>query len=319
MDVEEAAVMEEIIYVALGRETAKNKSNLIWVIDNSQGNKICIVLVHQTPQMIPVLGTRFDAATVDEELVRAYREKQKAKTEKILDEYLTICLKKGVHAEKLCVETPDSIEKRLVQMITENKVRKFIMGAAADKHYSTYCIFGFTCFFLLFILKLTLVCSICRKMEELRSRKAIFVCHYAPPSCHIRFICKGHLIHTRDGRRDEVRALSALLYDFQRLVSSRSSSSSYMLSESSKGKSEVEEEEDEERTSRASSSQSDGTLSYSGGSEASSPSTTDEKSNHSSPPTTLPCGGMGLGMISFMIHSTKLWHKRAIKNHKQCE
>ncbi|CAH8303047.1 unnamed protein product [Eruca vesicaria subsp. sativa] len=294
MEVEEAAVMEEIIYVALGRETAKNKSNLIWVIDNSQGNKICIVLVHQTPQMIPVLGTRFDAATVDEELVRAYREKQKAKTDKILDEYLTICLKKGVHAEKLCVETLNSIEKGLVQMITEYKVRKFIMGAAADKHYST-------------------------KMEELRSRKAIFVCHYAPPSCHIRFICKGHLIHTRDGRRDEVRALSALLYDFQRLVSSRSSSSSYMLSESSKGKSEVEEEEDEERTSRASSSQSDGTLSYSGGSEASSPSTIDEKSNHSSPPASLPCGGMGLGMISFMIHSTKLWHKRAIKNHKQCE
>lgn len=42
------------------------------------------------------MGTKFDAATVDEELVRAYREKQKAKTEKILDEYLSICLRKGV-------------------------------------------------------------------------------------------------------------------------------------------------------------------------------------------------------------------------------
>ncbi|KAL0756646.1 hypothetical protein Bca101_094314 [Brassica carinata] len=249
-----AAVMEEVIYVAVGRETAKNKSNLTWAIDNSQGNKICIVLVHQPPHMIPVLGTRFDAATVDEELVIAYREKQKAKTDKILDEYLRICLKKGVHAEKLCVEM-DSIEKGIVKMIHENKVRKLIMGATADKHYST------------------------------------------------------------KGRMDEVRALSALLSHFQRLVSSRSSSNSDMLSGSSKAKSEVEEEEG---TSRTSSSRSVGTLSYSGGSEAS-PSVTEDKSNHSSPPPSLPCTGMGLGMISILIHSTKLWHKRAIQNHKLCE
>lgn len=111
------------------------------------------------------MGTKFDAATVDEELVRAYREKQKAKTEKILDEYLRICLQKGVctklytytyicdmkfppflrrlvlqiQAEKMCVEM-DSIEKGIVQMISENRVRKFIMGAAADKQYSTYCV-----------------------------------------------------------------------------------------------------------------------------------------------------------------------------------
>lgn len=130
---EEVAVMEERIYVAVGNETAKNKSNLTWAIDNSDGNKICIVLVHQPAQMIPVckfflspftpttpkvhrfngcvmkqslksfflpflspVGTKFHAATVDEELVRTYREKQKAKTEKILDEYLRICLQKGV-------------------------------------------------------------------------------------------------------------------------------------------------------------------------------------------------------------------------------
>jgi hypothetical protein len=35
----------------------------------------------------------------------------------------------------------NSIEKGIVQMISENKVRKFIMGAASDKHFSTYCVF----------------------------------------------------------------------------------------------------------------------------------------------------------------------------------
>ncbi|KFK35330.1 hypothetical protein AALP_AA5G270900 [Arabis alpina] len=291
---EEGAVMEERIYVALGKEVAKNKSNLTYVIDNSHGSKICIVLVHQPAQWIPVLGTKFDATTVDEELVKAYREKQKAKTEKILDEYLSICRRKGVQAEKMCVET-NSIEKGIVQMISEKKVRKFIMGAAADKHYST-------------------------KMEDLslRSKKAIFVCQHASATCHIRFICKGHLVHTREARMDEVRALSSLLSDFQRLVSSsQSRTNSDMHSGSSKGKSEREEEEEEgeEKTSRTSSSRSAGTLSYFGGSEASS-SLTDEKSSRSSPPS-LPCSGMGLGVINFLINSTKLWQRLAIQNHKQ--
>lgn len=89
---------------------------------------------------------------------------------------------------------------------------------------------------------------------------------------------------------DEVRALSSLLSDFQRLVvSSQSSKNSDMHSGTSKGKSECEEEE-EERTSRTSSCRSAGTLSYFGGSEASS-SLTEEKSNysvHSSSPPSLP-------------------------------
>lgn len=50
----EATVMDEKIYVAVGRETAKNKLNLNWALDNSEGNKICIVLVHRPAQMIPV-------------------------------------------------------------------------------------------------------------------------------------------------------------------------------------------------------------------------------------------------------------------------
>ncbi|KAG5399540.1 hypothetical protein IGI04_014147 [Brassica rapa subsp. trilocularis] len=266
---EEEEAAEERIYVAVGSETAKNKSNLTWAIDNSEGRKICIVLVHQPAQMIPVLGTKFHAATVDEELVRAYREKEKAKADKILDEYLRICLQKRVHAEKLCVEM-DSIEKGIVQMISQNRVKKFVMGAAADKHYST-------------------------KMVDLRSRKAIFVCQQASVTCHIRFVCKGHLINTREPIINEG-------------------------------------EEEEERISRTSSCRSASTSSYYGGSEASSSideasSSIDEVSsiiteetisNHSPPPS-LPCSGMGLGMITFLINSTKLLHRLAIQNQKQPE
>ncbi|CDY42502.1 BnaC04g21790D [Brassica napus] len=261
---EEEEAAEERIYVAVGNETAKNRSNLTWAIDNSEGSKICIVLIHQPAQMIPVLGTKFHAATVDEELVRAYREKEKANTDKILDEYLRICLQKRVHAEKLCVEM-DSIEKGIVQMISRNRVKKFVMGAAADKHYST-------------------------KMVNLRSRKAIFVCQQASVTCHIR---------------------EPIINEVQALLSS-----------------EVEEgEEEEERISRTSSCRSASTSSYYGGSEASSSIDIDEVSsiiteetlsNHSPPPS-LPCSGMGLGMITFLINSTKLLHRLAIQNQKQPE
>ena len=39
-----------------------------------------------------------------------------------------------------------STVKGIVQMISDNRAKKFIMGAAAYKHYSTYCVLGFTCF-----------------------------------------------------------------------------------------------------------------------------------------------------------------------------
>lgn len=42
------------------------------------------------------MGTRFEASTVDEESLRAYREKEKTKIDKILQKYLSICLYKGV-------------------------------------------------------------------------------------------------------------------------------------------------------------------------------------------------------------------------------
>ena len=32
----------------------------------------------------------------------------------------------------------DSIEKGIVEVIYQHRIRKFVMGAAADKHYSMY-------------------------------------------------------------------------------------------------------------------------------------------------------------------------------------
>ncbi|CAN6836471.1 unnamed protein product [Brassica oleracea] len=256
-------VLEEKLYVAVGREVWKNISNLMWALENSQGKKICILHIHQPSPTIPVLGTRFEASTVDEESVRAYRGKETAKTEMILQEYLSICLKKGVQAEKLCVEM-DSIEKGIVETIYQHRIRKFVMGAAADKHYSI-------------------------KMEDLKSKKANFVGQQAPATCQIHFTCKGNLIHTREARVDEVRALSVLLSDFQRLVLPQ------IRSDVQNSRSSVDTISSEVLLNDI-----------------------QEEPNDSSS-LAFPCSGMGLNMMNFLINSTKLWQKLTIQNHEHCE
>ncbi|XP_040999759.1 U-box domain-containing protein 33-like [Juglans microcarpa x Juglans regia] len=167
-----ARMIEDIIYVAVSKDVKESKSTVIWTLQNSGGKKVCIIHVHQPAQMIPMMGTKFPASSMKEQEVRAYREFERQNMQKILAEYLLICRRMGVRAEKLHTEM-DSIEKGIVELISQHGIRKLVMGAAADKHYS-------------------------RKMMDLKSKKAIYVCQQAPLSCHIQFVCKGNLIHTRE-------------------------------------------------------------------------------------------------------------------------
>ncbi|KAL0720660.1 hypothetical protein Bca4012_035259 [Brassica carinata] len=165
-------LIEEKIFVAVGKDVAKSKSTLVWALQNTGGKKICLVHVHQPSQMIPVMGAKFPVSSVKEEEVRVFREKEREKVHLILDEYLRICHQRGVRAEKMFIEM-ESIENGIVELISELGIRKLVMGAAADKHHS-------------------------KRMTELKSRKAIFVCREAPALCQILFTCKGYLIHTRE-------------------------------------------------------------------------------------------------------------------------
>ncbi|RID61378.1 hypothetical protein BRARA_E00534 [Brassica rapa] len=169
-------LIEEKIFVAVGKDVAKSKSTLVWALQNTGGKKICLVHVHQPSQMIPVMGAKFPVSSVKEEEVRVFREKEREKVHVVLDEYLRICQQRGVRAEKMFIEM-ESIENGIVELISELGIRKLVMGAAADKHHS-------------------------KRITELKSRKAIFVCREAPALCQILFTCKGYLIHTREAADD---------------------------------------------------------------------------------------------------------------------
>ncbi|XP_027349803.1 U-box domain-containing protein 33 isoform X3 [Abrus precatorius] len=163
-------VVDESIYVTAVKDVKEGKSNLIWAIQNSGGRRICIIYVLVPATMIPILGAKFHVSALKEQQVRGYREFERKEMHETLDEYLRICHRMGVRAEKLHIEM-DNIEKGILELISQHNIRRLVMGAASDKYYK-------------------------RNMMDLRSKKAIYVSEHAPASCHIQFICKGRLINT---------------------------------------------------------------------------------------------------------------------------
>ncbi|KAF8045608.1 hypothetical protein N665_4635s0003 [Sinapis alba] len=150
-------VMDEKIYVAVTGRDLENKSSLVWAIQNSGGREFCIVYVHQPIQKL-----------------RLHR-KEKERAHKSLDKYLNICRQMQVSAEKLFIEM-DSVEEGILHLISNQGVKKLVMGAAADKHYSM-------------------------RMKDLQSKKTIYIHREASSTCHIWFTCKGYLICSREGRK----------------------------------------------------------------------------------------------------------------------
>ncbi|KAI3444534.1 hypothetical protein Pfo_001199 [Paulownia fortunei] len=168
------AIKEDMMFVALGKDEKESETVLMWALHNSRGMKLCILHVHQPAQTIRMMGGKVSISLLEEDLVKAHHENERHEMHKILDKYIRTCDQAGVRAEKLCIEM-DSIEKGILQLISEHGIKWLVMGAAANKSYS-------------------------RKMKEPKSKKAIHVRIEAPRYCHIWFICKGNLIHTRESK-----------------------------------------------------------------------------------------------------------------------
>ncbi|XP_057533562.1 U-box domain-containing protein 33-like isoform X2 [Amaranthus tricolor] len=173
----ERMVVDNKIFVAVSKELKESKSTLLWALQNSNGKKICIIYVHVPAKMIPMpMGGKFPVSRVGENELKAFREQENGKMQAILDGYLQICADVGAHAEKMHIEM-NSIEAGIVEMITQQRIRSLVMGAAADSRFS-------------------------RRMMEPKSKKANYVRKHAPDFCCIRFVCKGRLICTSKGVRE---------------------------------------------------------------------------------------------------------------------
>lgn len=167
-------IVDDKLYVAVGKELNESKLTLSWTLHHSGERNICILHVHKPSRWIPFLGTKFPGTQMEEQQVKVYREIERENMNKLLLEYSMICEQAGVRAHILHIEM-ECIEEGIVELISQHGIKKLVMGAAADKQYS-------------------------KNMMEPKSKKAIYVRSQAPMSCHIWFICRGNLIHTREGR-----------------------------------------------------------------------------------------------------------------------
>ncbi|KAL4621965.1 hypothetical protein ACB092_06G264400 [Castanea dentata] len=129
------SVIEEMIYVAVGKDVKDCQSILLWVLRTFGGKKICIVHVHRPAQRIPNgLGGDCPANLLNERIVRDHRNREKKIMNETLEEYLSICRGKGVQALSECIEM-DCIQKGIVELISQHGIKELVMGGAANKHY----------------------------------------------------------------------------------------------------------------------------------------------------------------------------------------
>uniref|UniRef100_A0A0E0BDF2 RING-type E3 ubiquitin transferase n=1 Tax=Oryza glumipatula TaxID=40148 RepID=A0A0E0BDF2_9ORYZ len=179
-----AAAPENKVFVALPAQHKSGRSTLAWALRHvadlapaaiGGGGEVVVVAahVHSPAQMIPMsMGGKFHASKLRPEQVSTYRKYEREQVEKNLDEYLEQCTKMKVKCEKIVIENED-IANGITELILLHGVSKLVMGAAADKQYS-------------------------RKMKLPKSKTALSVMVKANPSCKIWFVCKEHLIYTRD-------------------------------------------------------------------------------------------------------------------------
>ncbi|KAK3022413.1 hypothetical protein RJ639_045184 [Escallonia herrerae] len=174
-------VVEAKIHVAVGKEVKEGELTLAWTLHNSGGRKICILHVHQPADRIPIMGTKFQISQLEEHQVRTYHECERQNMLQLLDKYSKICERAGVRAEILHIEK-DSIEKGIVELISQHGIRRLVMGAAANKLFST-------------------------KMLEPKSKKAIYVHVTATtsPLSYISVFILMYVLHVyREGRLNGV-------------------------------------------------------------------------------------------------------------------
>ncbi|KAG8381309.1 hypothetical protein BUALT_Bualt06G0109000 [Buddleja alternifolia] len=159
------------VYVAVGRNVKEGKLMLSWAVKNFEGRNIRLVHVHQPPTLVSLLNGKMSTSKLKNQAVKVFQEFEQLKMQKLLNQYLFFLSEMGIQADKVLTET-NNIEEGILQLIIQHRIRRLIMGAAAEIFHS-------------------------KKLSEVNSNTAMVVFQQAPLSCHIWFISKGCLIYER--------------------------------------------------------------------------------------------------------------------------
>ncbi|XP_010556543.1 PREDICTED: putative U-box domain-containing protein 55 isoform X1 [Tarenaya hassleriana] len=151
---------DDVVYVAVKRDVRESETTLLWALKNLGAKKVCILHVHRPKSSSP-------AASKLEELEAIMYD--------TLHGYFDLCQNHGVKEDDIyvsCIEMED-VKRGILELIHESKIKKLVMGAAADRHYS-------------------------EKIFDLKSRKSKYVYQRAPTSCEVLFTCNGQLVYSKE-------------------------------------------------------------------------------------------------------------------------
>uniref|UniRef100_M4EWQ9 RING-type E3 ubiquitin transferase n=1 Tax=Brassica campestris TaxID=3711 RepID=M4EWQ9_BRACM len=117
------AMGDDVVHVAVKNDVKESRSTLVWALRNLGAKKVCILHVYQPKTASP-------AARKLEELEAIMYE--------TLHDYFDICQQEGVNEDDIyisCIEMND-VKQGILELIHESKIKKLVMGAASDHHYS---------------------------------------------------------------------------------------------------------------------------------------------------------------------------------------
>ncbi|CAH8383787.1 unnamed protein product [Eruca vesicaria subsp. sativa] len=162
----------DVVCVAVNQDVRESKLNLSWTLKTLRAKKICLLHVHIPFSLNP------SSCGLDESEINAIQESERKTSYKSLYKYRDICTDEGVNKEDVDMSLISGYDvgEGIVKLINQKNIKKLVMGAAADPHYS--------------------------RGMSITSRKAEYVSQHAPTRCKMWFICKGKLIKTREGSFD---------------------------------------------------------------------------------------------------------------------
>ncbi|KAH0689799.1 hypothetical protein KY289_017157 [Solanum tuberosum] len=176
--------VEDTVFVAVGKNVKEGKFALSWALKSFAGRRICVLHVHQPNHLFSSKDGKLSGAKLKQHMVKACQELDRLRLHKLLNQYLLFISQAGIQGGKVWLEI-NNVERGIIHIIEEHKIRWLVMGAAAETHYS-------------------------KQLSELKSSKAKFVCQHAPMHCQIWFTCNECLIQTRSMNNSLSSSLESL-------------------------------------------------------------------------------------------------------------
>ncbi|XP_020869667.1 U-box domain-containing protein 56 isoform X1 [Arabidopsis lyrata subsp. lyrata] len=162
---------DDPVYVAVSEDVDESRSTLLWALRTLRVKKLHLLHVYQLISMTP------SSSGLEQSEIDAIQELEQTSRNDTLLKYHDICIDEGVIEQDVDMSyfSANNVGEWIVELIYQNNIKKLIMGATADSHYS-------------------------EGMVHIPSTKAEYVFRHAPHCCNIWLVCNGNLIQTRAGR-----------------------------------------------------------------------------------------------------------------------